>query len=224
MEEVGLYTATYKLMWMVMSFLSILSTVFFPLIARASAKDSNTDSPESELYLKFLFMAALPLIAGGILLAEPLTTFIIGKEYVGSGVLFSLLLPNVLFGGLAIYYAGMRLIALNRNREYVVAVTIGALVNVGANLIAIPLWGSVGAAITTCLSQAAVAGVAAWYGRQHRGPRLVTSAKVPVVASVCMTIVLAMVIRFPGLHVLMLVMIGAGAYAVVSMAVRNRWT
>ena len=176
MEEVGLYTATYKLMWMVMSFLPILSTVFFPLIAKEAGKGARVGDPESGLYLRLLFLFSMPLIAGGILLAEPLTAFVIGEKFAGAGLLFALLLPNVLFGGLAIYYAGMRLIALNRNREYVVAVSMGALLNVALNFVAIPLYGSIGAAVTTCLSQAAVAGVAAWYGRKRPGPPLVAGA------------------------------------------------
>lgn len=223
MEEVGVYTATYRLMWMVMSFLPILSTVFFPLIAKAVGKDPKVGKQESELYLKFLFLAALPLIAGGILLAEPLATFVIGKEYAGSGLLFSLLLPNVLLGGLAIYYAGMRLVALNRNREYVIAVSAGALLNVGLNLIVIPVWGSIGAALTTCLSQAAVAGVGAWYGRDDQGPRLVPAAVVPSIASVCMVISLALAMSLlPGLDVLILVLIGAVAYGLGWEAARRR--
>ncbi len=218
MTEVGLYTATYRLMSMVMSFLPILSTVFFPLIAKQTR---SHDSADSKLYLQFLFLAALPLIAGGMLLAEPLTAFIIGAEYIGAGTVFSFLLPNVLFAGLAGYYSGMRLLALNRNREYLIAVATGALLNVGLNLIAIPLWGGVGAAITTCLSQAAVASVGAWYGRDHRNPRLAGVAMVPFFASGCMIVVLVAVMSLvPDLHVLVLVGLGAIAYAGISMLVR----
>jgi O-antigen/teichoic acid export membrane protein len=225
MEEVGLYTATYKLMWMVMSFLPILATVFFPLIARGSARGPGDADPDSELYLELLFLVSVPLIAGGILLAEPLTAFVIGERFTGAGILFALLLPNVLFGGLAIYYAGMRLVAVNRNREYVIAVSTGALLNVAINFVAIPLWGGVGAAITTCASQAAVAGVAAWFGRRVPGPPLAASAVVPIVATLGMLVVLHLIMRVaPNLQVLILVAIGAVTYGLAwKLARASRW-
>lgn len=223
MEEVGLYTATYKLMWMVMSFLPILSAVFFPLIARGSSTDAREADAESGLYLRLLFLFSMPIIVGGMLLAEPLTALVIGRQFAGAGTLFALLLPNVLFGGLAIYYAGMRLVALHRNREYLLAVSTGAALNVAMNFVAIPFWGSIGAAITTCVSQAAVAGVAAWFGRRAPGPPLTADARVPLGASLIMLIALELIMRLvPNLHVVILVALGASTYGLAWKVARMR--
>jgi O-antigen/teichoic acid export membrane protein len=151
-----------------------------------------------------------------MLVSQSLVELVVGSEYGGSGTLFATLLPNVLCGGLAVYYAGIRLVSLNKNREYLIAVTIGAVLNVGLNLIAIPLWGGIGAAITTCLSQAAVAGVGAWFGRRHEGPRLLADATFPLAASICMVVVLkAAMAMFPGLHVLGIVLAGAVIYGLL---------
>jgi len=221
MDEVGLYSATYKLMWMVMSFLPILSTVFLPLVAKSAAGDSGLGGEESALYLKYFFLAACPLVAGGMLVAQPLAEFVLGREYGGSGALFATLLLNVLCGGLAIYYAGLRLVALNKNREYLVAVSTGAVVNVGLNLVAIPLWGGIGAAVTTCLSQAAVAAAAAWYARRDEGPRLLADAGFPIAASLLMAVLLQTAMSMvPGLHVLAAVAAGAAIYGALWVLAR----
>lgn len=219
MEEVGLYAATYKLMWMVMSFLPILSTVFFPLISRAAVRPSGEFGKEEGAYLRMLFLIALPAMTGGILLADPLTAFVVGREYAGGGTVFAFLLPNVLCGGLATYYAGMRLLALNRNRDYLIAVSAGAALNVGLNLMAIPLLGAVGAAITTCLSQAAVAAAGAWFSRDQPASGIFTMSYAPLVASTCMLVaLLAIMSLLPSLHVMLLVGIGVCVYGLAGMA------
>lgn len=212
MEEVGLYAATYKIMWMVMSFLPILSKVFFPLIAESA--DNTLDSQrDSRLYLKILMFLALPLIAGGIVVAEPLTLLIIGDKYTGSGLLLILLLPNVLVGGLACYYAGMKLVAKNKNREYVIAVTIGAVLNLVLNLIFIPVWGAKAAAVMTCLSQLAVVGIAAWFCRKDTSSLLWESSKIPLITSTIMTLsLITMMSLVPNAHIFIIITLGAVIY------------
>lgn len=50
----------------------------------------------------------------------------------------------------------------HRDREYTFSVSIGAAVNVVANLLAIPLWGAMGAALSSVLSEVAVMIVQGW--------------------------------------------------------------
>lgn len=221
MEEVGLYAATYKIMWMVMSFQPILSRVFFPLIAE-SAVSSQSSQKDSRLYLKILMFLAFPLVAGGGVVAEPLTRLLVGEKYAGSGLLLALLLPNVLAGGLSSYYAGMKLVAKNRNREYVIAVTSGAVLNLVLNLIFIPIWGAKAAAVITCLSQFAVAGVAAWYGNDADFSELWKACRVPLVLSLVMVFLLLMVkMSMPMLHVLIVVALGGFFYFATWMGIRQ---
>jgi O-antigen/teichoic acid export membrane protein len=128
--------------------------------------------------------------------------------------LLTLLLPNVLAGGMASYYAGMKLVANNRNKEYVMAVAAGALVNLVLNLLLVPLWGAVAAALLTCLSQFTVAGVAAWFGRDIVSPSVLQCAAKPFLVSLFMGAVLVLTRMFiPETHVLLLVALGAALYA-----------
>lgn len=221
MEEVGLYAATYKIMWMVMSFQPILSRVFFPLIAESSVSEKGSQK-DSRLYLEILMFLAFPLIAGGIVVAEPLTQLLIGEKYAGSGLLLAMLLPNVLAGGLSSYYAGMKLVAKNRNREYVISVTTGAVVNLVLNLIFIPMWGAKAAAVMTCLSQFAVAGVAAYYGSDAELSELWRAARLPFILSIFMLLFLYLVnMALPVLNVLVVVGLGGGFYFALWMGLKK---
>lgn len=221
MEEVGLYVATYKIMWMVMSFLPILSKVFFPLIAEAAVSDQESQK-DSSLYLKILMFLAFPLIAGGVVVADPLTRFLIGEQYAGSGLLLVMLLPNVLAGGLASYYAGMKLMAKNRNREYVIALTGGAVLNLVLNLIFIPIWGAKAAAVMTCLSQFAVAGMAAWYCREDKTSPLWECSRIPVITSTVMALSLfAIMSLVPNAHITIVITLGAIIYLISDVIIRK---
>lgn len=212
MAEVGLYAATYKLMWGVMCFLPLLSKLFFPLISKSAACVGAADG-DSHLYLKILGFAAYPIIFGGILLSVPFTQLILGSQYVGAGSLFSLLLPNVLAGGLASYYAGIKLVAHNRNREYVIAVASGALLNLSLNLVFIPIWGAKAAAVITCLSQFAVAGIAAWFMRHNLGASMLGSSIKPITLSMLMVLsLIGMQAFLPSAHVMIFVGVGASIY------------
>lgn len=221
MEEVGLYVATYKIMWMLMSFQPILAKVFLPLFAESAVSEQDGQK-DSRLYLKILMFLTFPLIAGGVVVADPLTRLLIGEKYAGSGALLVILLPNILAGGLAGYYAGMKLMAKNRNREYVIAVASGAALNLVLNLIFIPVWGAKAAAIITCLSQFVVAGVAAWYERRADFSDLWTSARVPLLLSVLMLLFLLNVkMALPLLNILVVVGLGAAFYLVTWMWVKR---
>jgi O-antigen/teichoic acid export membrane protein len=221
MKEVGLYSATFRLICMILSIQPILSGVFLPIITESAALNPD-DQKDSELYLKILFFLALPVISGGVLLAEPLTKFFIGKEYVGSGLIFSLMLPNLLFGGLAIYYTDLKLFAVNRTREFVISVTVGAVCNLVLCLVFIPKWGGIASAVIACLSQFVIAGVAAWFSRDIESPSIWRNMIRPILASGIMIVLLLLVTALaPNTHVLLLIVIGATSYGLCWYALKK---
>ncbi len=222
MAEVGVYTASYRFMGMVMSFHPILSRTFLPLVAGDARSDAARE--HTSLYFRMLTFAAVPLIAGGIFLARPLTALVIGDDYQGSDLLLMLLLPNVLLGGLSSFYAGIKLLALNKNRQYLAAVSVGGVSNLVLNLLLIPRWGAVAAALTTCLSELLVASSAAWFGRTSPSPPLFGALVKPLGASSVMLLCLAgLRALIPGTHVLILVAVGVLVY-LSSWYLMRRWT
>lgn len=222
MAEVGVYTASYRFMGMVMSFHPILSRTFLPLVAGDAHGEAARE--HTSLYFRMLTFAAVPIIAGGMFLSGPLTALVIGEDYKGSDLLLMLLLPNVLLGGLSSFYAGIKLLALNKNREYLAAVTVGGVSNLLLNLVLIPRWGAVAAALTTCLSEFLVASMAAWFGRGSASPPLLGALLKPMGASLVMLVCLGSLRAVaPGTHVLVLVAVGAAVY-LSSWYLLRRWS
>lgn len=222
--ELGIYVASYGLMTMAMSFLPILSQVFLPLLSETVESKPDTQKK----YLQWLGNAtvglALPIAAGGFILASPLTRFIFGSQYLGSAVLFRWLMLTILTGSAA-SYCGSQLIPNGREKKYLVAVVAGALTNVALNLLFIPKYGALAAAFTTALSQGIVAALNYNFVKDLNKPPLLAAAGLSLPATCVMALSLAFVhVRFP-VHVLLLVTLGAltyfGVYA-LTLHIRKR--
>jgi O-antigen/teichoic acid export membrane protein len=220
--EVGLYVASYRMMAISISFVAILGQVFFPLLSEAAGQDRETE----QRYLGWLGQAsvalALPIATGGFILAEPLTRFVLGVQYTGTANLFRWLMLTVIAGPLASYF-GAQLIPSAREKKYLYAVVAGAVVNVALNLFLIPRYGAIAAAFTTAISQAAVAYMNYYFVRDLPRPSLLKALGLSVTASVVMAAGLLFARSVFTLHVVILVVLGALAYAAVYWGGRTLW-
>jgi O-antigen/teichoic acid export membrane protein len=220
--EVGLYVASYRLMTMAMSFAPILGMVFFPLLSETTGQDHENE----QQYLSWMGQAslglALPIATGGFILAEPLTRFVLGLQYTGTAILFRWLMLTIVAGPLASYF-GSQLIPSAREKKYLYAVGIGAVVNVILNLFLISRYGAIAAAFTTAISQAAVAFMSYYFVRDLPRPSLVKALGLAVTASAAMAVGLLFVRSILTLHVVVLVGLGALVYALVYWAGRMLW-
>jgi O-antigen/teichoic acid export membrane protein len=222
--ELGTYVASYGLMTMAMSFLPILGQVFLPLLSETAGQGSDVE----ERYLRWFGNAtvglALPIAVGGFILAAPLTQFIFGSQYSGSGVLFRWLMLTIITGPAA-SYCGAQLIPNGREKKYLVAVLAGASTNVALNLLFIPKYGAIAAAFTTAFSQGVVALMNYYFVRDLTRPPLLAAVAMSAPATCVMAVGLLALQRLFPVHVLVLVTLGGlsylGVYA-LSLLLWNR--
>ncbi len=122
-----------------------------------------------------LFLLAVPIAFGGVLLAEPLVTTIFGDRYAEAAPVAAVLLLTVLVQfprGVVIISA----LAVGLERRVFVAYVVTIAVNVSANAVLIPAYGPLGAAIAMVISVPVFSGFMARQlrldldrGRVHRG-------------------------------------------------------
>jgi len=209
--ELGTYVASYGLMTMAMSFLPILSRVFVPLLSETAGSRGDTQNK----YLRWLGNAtiglALPIAVGGFILAAPLTQFVFGSQYSGSGTLFRWLTLTIVTATAA-SYCGAQLIPNGREKKYFVAVLAGAFSNVVLNLLFIPKYGALAAAFTTAISQGVVALMNYYFVRDLIKPPLLTAVAISIPATCVMAVSLVLLQVFFSVHVFVLVALGALAY------------
>ncbi len=191
LRQAGVYSAAYR----VIDGLGVISSSFtlavFPRLARDADAPGAALARGYRLCTRTLLQVALPLAAGTALLAEPIIGLVGGPSFLPDGALALTLLISFLpfsyFNGLTQYV----LIALGRQRALTAAFVVAVIFNLTANLLLIPRWGFVGAAVVTVASELVLLVPFTWLARQHlpsvsplrelREPLLATLLMAPVV-------------------------------------------
>jgi O-antigen/teichoic acid export membrane protein len=107
-----------------------------------------------------LTIAGVGITAGFLVFARPAIVTLFGSRYEDATTAARLVVGGQglkFFGGLCV----MTLVAVHRNREFVVATIVGLVVNVVVNLYVIPRWSYVGAAWVTLITELCVVAVLA---------------------------------------------------------------
>ena len=156
-SEVGLYSASVKIYTIVKGILSAVYAVFVPRLASCYGIGDRLQykNTYSDLWC-YLSLLVIPASVGLICVAPELMMFIGGQEYISSVTslqILSVALIFAIYGGLL---TAVLNITLGREKMSLIATLISTGINAGLNLIAIPMYGQYGAAVTTGLSEAFV--------------------------------------------------------------------
>lgn len=129
--------------------LASFGLLFTPLAARMFAR--NDREGINNLYWQnaiWIALASFPIFALTFSLARPLTVLLYGARYEQSAIILALLSFGYYFNA-ALGQNGLTLKVLGKIRYIVVVDILAAVVNLGANLLLIPRYGALGAAIGT---------------------------------------------------------------------------
>jgi len=170
-EAVAHYSAAYRLMIFVLMVPVLFSSVVFPVFSRLWAGGAPRLAPFFQRTLQFLGSLGLMFPALVWLVSRDLLRLIYPPGYdVGARTLSVLSLAIALV--FVTYPHVLTLLAAGHQRLMMRISIAGALLNIGLNLLAIPVLGIEGAAWTTVATEAFVFGSAAWCVQRRTGLRL----------------------------------------------------
>ncbi|MBZ0297811.1 MAG: flippase, partial [Anaerolineae bacterium] len=147
-EVVGWYNASYNL---TRSLLTITSAIIIALpltMAREHAKDPNAVRPWYYRTVKFMGFLGLPLAVGGMLLSDQIIHLLYGDAYAPSFLIFAIIVwdtPILMFTSLC----GNLTTAIKREHSAMFVYAAVGGFNLIANLVMIPRYGVLAAAVTT---------------------------------------------------------------------------
>jgi O-antigen/teichoic acid export membrane protein len=121
--------------------------------------------------LKYVLALAMPYVFGAAILAQPVLRLFSTAEIASEGYLVvPLVALSILF--YAAYVPVVQILVLVKKTRITAAVWIScALVNLGLNILVVPRWGILGAAVTTLIAYALALGLTTYYGfREFRFP------------------------------------------------------
>ncbi|MBS3200943.1 flippase [Turicibacter bilis] len=158
MAEVAYYENSEKIINIPMGIIAALGTVMLPRMSNLIATGNDKKAMQMiEMSLKFIMFLAIG-IAGGVIIVSPnFIPLFLGDEFVNAIPVVSLLAFTVIFISWANVIRTQYLIPHQKDKIYIKSTLLGALVNVISNIIFIPFYGAVGAAIGTIFAEATVA-------------------------------------------------------------------
>jgi len=157
-EVVGWYNAAYSLVLGLHVIPALIVTAIVPTMSYYYVASREKLKVVYEKYFRFLVMLGLPAAMGATLLSDKIILFLYGSEFTNSIIALQILSWDILLLFLYTFLGGL-LISIDRQNEMAIAALITAVVNVIINIILIPYFSYVGAAIATVSSEMVLFGI-----------------------------------------------------------------
>lgn len=151
----GWYAAAQKFYRVITFIPSSFAGTMLPLLSNLSVKDRPKFVSSLKSACKFLLIIAFPIVAVGAMMAFDVTRFFYGKAFVESSQALQILMLAVPFAFLNEVLISA-VAALDREKKGSNCLLLGALFSGLSNLVVIPFFGHLGAAVTTALAEAMV--------------------------------------------------------------------
>ena len=166
--SVGIYSAGYNIGHIVMLFTAPLGFVLLPTLSKLY-DEGNLGAVKTHLTysVKYLLMIAIPAAFGLSVLAKSLLRILSTPEFVHTG---AMVVPFVAVSGLlwGVYVIHSQYFTLvKRTTPMAIMWGTAAALNLGLNIVVVPIIGVLGAAITTLFAYAGVAVATIVMSRQH---------------------------------------------------------
>lgn len=152
-KEIGYYSIGQRFVPVLLTLPNIFATAMFPILSRfAGQKEQQKEKNLNEKSMALIFMIVLPLILGGIILAAPIIKLIFGQSYLPSVPAFRILIISLILIFPNVFLTNIVLVH-NYQKKIVKYLVFSSLGNIILNILLIPLWGIIGAAVATLVSQ-----------------------------------------------------------------------
>lgn len=161
-QIVGWYDAAYNFVWALKLLPASLAAVLLPMLSKMYLTDRERTLKIYRKMIRYISLAAVPIIFFVFTWAETLTTLLFGPDYPESGLVLRWL---VWAAALMFINAqqGTILVVAGQEKQLLLATAVGAISSVTLNLILIPCFSLYGAAIATILSELFVGTICVWY-------------------------------------------------------------
>lgn len=166
--EVGYYNVGIKVKTVFISLVTSLGTVLLP---RLSYYIENKKIQEFKNMIvkavNFVLVISMPIVLYFIIFAKQSVLLLSGPAYMGSVIPMQFLMPTVLLIGLSNITGIQVLVPLNKEKELLISIIFGAVIDFVLNLYFINLWGASGAAASTLIAEFVVLLVQCIYLRKY---------------------------------------------------------
>lgn len=155
--DVGYYNAAVKIKNMLLSIVTSLGTVLLPRVTAYLEKKENEKFRNLSIKaIRFVLFVSIPMLVYFIMFSRPAVLLLSGSEYERSILPMQLMMPTLIFIGLTNIMGIQILVPMGKESKVLASVILGAVIDLGLNIILIPRYSAAGAAIGTMIAELAV--------------------------------------------------------------------
>ena len=184
MNEVGFYESSERIIKIPLVFVTSLGTVMMPRISNllSSAEKEKSDSYLFKSIIFMMFLAS-SMCFGIVAIADIFVPVFFGYGFEKCINILTILMPSCIFLAFANVIRTQYLLPHEMDRQYVVALLMGAVTNLGLNLLLIPRCASIGASIGTLITEMVVCFFQCFSVRQYIPLKKYIVCSIPFVMS-----------------------------------------
>lgn len=157
MEQVGYYEGASKILNIPTGVITALGTVMLPRMSNLVAKGAVQKGRKYIRYsMTFAMFLAFGMMFGISGIAPRFVPLFLGEEYSDCVMLIRVMAPAIPFIAWANVIRTQYLIPNRKDKEYIISVGLGAVVNLAVNMLLIPRFMALGAVIGTVCAEGAV--------------------------------------------------------------------
>lgn len=146
--ETGIYDLTTRIINALIMIMISLNTVMIPRIAKLNAdNDKETIKKVFQKAISMFTYLSFPMAIGLSILSSIFIPWFLGEEFIVAIPLVYFLVFKIIFVPYSNSTGYQYLVPTNRNREFLISVSVAAIVNLTLNFVLIPQYGAIGSAI-----------------------------------------------------------------------------
>ena len=165
-SDVGIYEQEQKLISILLKVVSSLGVVMLPRVANLLSERKDR---EAQNMVKFSFilynLMIFPMIFALIAVNEVFVKLFLGKNFQDVKYVLYIIVLNIMFVGWTNILGYQLLVVRNKNKEFMLSTTLPAFVSVAVNIVVIPIFGYIGASITSVVVEILVFAIQWYYSR-----------------------------------------------------------
>lgn len=167
LNAVGIYAAAYAIGSIISFLVSPIQLILFPTLSKAYDLQNFSEVERYlEYSLKYFLLFAIPSAFGISVLAKPILRIMTTAEFVSGSIVIPFVAFGIIFDG--VYQISINITHLVKKTQYnIVFLLIGAISNFLLNIISIPIFGLVGAAVSTLIAYFLMCSVSIFFSRKY---------------------------------------------------------
>jgi Membrane protein involved in the export of O-antigen and teichoic acid len=219
-REVGLYTVSVKVKGLLLSSVNALSAVLLPRLSYyLSINETDCFNRILKKSTTVIPMIAVPLTAFFILETNESILLLGGTEFLDAALCMKIIMPILLISSFSNITGNQVLIPLGKDSQFMIAVMTGAFIDLLLNVLLIPEFGAVGAAVSTLIAECTQMAIQLKYTWNYIAKNIQAKSIVKIITATLgcciITVILQNLVHIPLFEKEINTLINLGIYAFV---------